>query len=146
MTKRRKSLEEDAEQYIEALWQIHDNTQDTVAKRYVRMLARDLKGMALIVDTVLRDHAVKPKSRMGRHARATEREQQVSFDLDCYMTTELLRHDNLTWEKAIAAVAEDLHVAPETVRKARSRAKKVLSARAQSSGIKPADSYSKAKT
>jgi hypothetical protein len=125
------TLSETVEPYIDALCQIRDDKRTVNdGKRVLRVLIRDLSGMAFIVDQILRDHGVRPKRRMGRHARTDERRSQFWFDHDCYMTTLQLHDiDGMTWTAAFEKAAEELKVAPETVRKAHSRCKKLLASR-----------------
>jgi hypothetical protein len=127
----KRTLSETVDPYIDALREVHNDKRTMKdGKRVLSVLIRDLSGMALIVDKILRDHGVQPRRRMGRHARADEREEQQWFDLDCYMTTLQLHDiDGMTWTAAFERAAEELRVAPETVRKAHSRGKKALASR-----------------
>lgn len=76
-------------------------------------LADRLQELSRDIDQLL---AARPTSTRGRHARATERRKQFNFDLSCYLSVEFFHRDGMTWTDAYEKVAEDFHVALETVR------------------------------
>jgi hypothetical protein len=106
---------------IEELLKVHKDDEDRV-----------LGGEALKLARLLEDFLTYESNagkRMGRHARAAEREKQKWFDSLCHKTVEQFHSQGTTWTAAFEKAAEQLNVAPETVRKANSRGKKAQASR-----------------
>ncbi len=129
--KKSKSLREDADDYIDALWKIHDDRRcNTVSKKHVHTLIRELTGMACIVDKVLEDFGVQPQSRMGRHAPLSEREDQLWLDFQCWQRSHEFhdRPPGMSFDEAYAAVGKEVNLGPEAVKIRRFKVERMLKA------------------
>lgn len=105
---------------IERLLKTHrDENEDIVHGDEARKLAEHLTALKEDVEFL-------GKKRMGRSARSVEREKQDRFDLECYNRCEPLHNDGMSYEDAHGQVGAQLNVSPDTVKKARLRAKTLL--------------------
>jgi hypothetical protein len=122
-------LREVADDYIAALWKIHDDPRcDASSKKHLRTLARDLTGMSCIVDKVLEDFGVQPQSRMGRHAPLPEREGQLWLDFQCYQRCHEFhdRPPGMSFDEAYVEVGKEFHLGPDAVKIRRFKVERML--------------------
>ena len=108
-------LSEVVECYIEALWVACEKPQ--CDKAYLRRLIRDLMKTAYMVDLVLKDFDVKPKSGMGRHSKLSTKEEDTNLDFHCWRRCDELQRSGMGVTKAWESVGREVKLSAGAVRK-----------------------------